>query len=102
MILSKVTFPSNVFPLPKIIQQNIEIQVFKHIWQFSNKESIATTTFFLPKNQQGIGLIHPKYHSFTMPIKHFLKLKEGNNQEIWIILTRYNLASILYNIHNNV
>ena len=28
MILSKVTFPSNVFPLPKIIQQNIEIQVF--------------------------------------------------------------------------
>ena len=36
-----------------------------------------------------------------MRIKHFLKLKEENNQEIWIKLTRYNIALILYNIHNH-
>ena len=36
-----------------------------------------------------------------MHIKHFLKLKKENNQENWILLTRYNLASILFNIHNN-
>ena len=36
-----------------------------------------------------------------MRIKHFLNLKEEKNQETWIILTRYNLASILYNIHNS-
>ena len=31
-----------------------------------------------------------------MRLKHFLKLKEKTNQETWTILTRYNLASILY------
>lgn len=31
MILSKVTFLSNVFPIPKIMQQNIELHIFKHI-----------------------------------------------------------------------
>ena len=33
-----------------------------------------------------------------MRIKHFLKLNGENNQETWIILTRYNLASVPYNI----
>ena len=37
-----------------------------------------------------------------MRIKHFLKLKEEDNQEILIILIRYNLASVLYNIHKNL
>ena len=36
-----------------------------------------------------------------MLLKHFLKLKEKTNQEIWIILTRYNLASILYCLHKD-
>ena len=36
-----------------------------------------------------------------MRIKHFLKLKEENNQETWIILTRYNLASVPYRIIDN-
>ena len=36
-----------------------------------------------------------------MLLKHFLKLKEKANQEIWIILTRYNLASILYRLHKD-
>ena len=36
-----------------------------------------------------------------MRIKHFLKLKAENNQETWIIITRYNLASILYRIIDN-
>ena len=36
-----------------------------------------------------------------MPLKHFLKLKEKTNQETWIILTRYNLASILYRLDKN-
>ena len=36
-----------------------------------------------------------------MRIKHFLNLKEEKNQEIWSFLTRYNLVSILYNIHNS-
>ena len=36
-----------------------------------------------------------------MRIKHFLKLKAENNQEPWIIITGYNLASILYRIIDN-
>ena len=101
LILSKVTFLSNVFPISKTIQENIETHIFKHIWQFSNKEPIARKTLFLPKNQGGIALIHTKYHSLAMWIKHFLKLKEEDNQETWTNLTRYNLAPILYKLHKN-
>ena len=36
-----------------------------------------------------------------MRLKHFLKLKEKINQKTWIILTRYNLASILYRLDKN-
>ena len=36
-----------------------------------------------------------------MRLKHFLKLKEKINQETWIILTRYNLASMFYRSHKN-
>ena len=36
-----------------------------------------------------------------MRVKHFLKLKEKTNQETWIILTQYNLASILYRLDKN-
>ena len=36
-----------------------------------------------------------------MRLKHFLKLKEKTNQETWIILTRYNLASTLYRLDKN-
>ena len=62
---------------------------------------MARKTLFLPKHQVGIGLIHPQHHSLAMRLKHFLKLKEKTNQETWIILTRYDLASILYRLHKN-
>lgn len=32
---------------------------------------------------------------------HFRKLKEETNQETWVILTRYNLATILYQLHKD-
>lgn len=32
---------------------------------------------------------------------HFRKLKEETNQETWIILTRYNLATVLYQLHKD-
>ena len=36
-----------------------------------------------------------------MRIKHFPKLKGETNQEKWVILTRYNLASVLYQLHKD-
>ena len=36
-----------------------------------------------------------------MRLKNFLKLKEKTNQETGIILTRYDLASILYRLHKD-
>ena len=86
LILSKVAFLSNVFPIPTTSQQKIENIIFKHIWQFHKTEPIARKTLFLPKHQGGIGLIHPQHHSLPMRLKHFLKLKEKTNQETWIIL----------------
>ena len=34
-----------------------------------------------------------------MRLKHFIRLKEQDNQESWILLTRYNLATMLYRLH---
>ena len=101
LILSKITFLSSVFPIITMLQQKIENIVFKHIWQCHKTEPIARKTLFLPKHQGGIGLIHPQHHSLAMRLKHFPKLKEKTNQETWIILTRYNLASILYRLHKD-
>ena len=36
-----------------------------------------------------------------MRLKHFLKPKEKPNQKTGIILTRYNLTSILYRLHKD-
>ena len=99
MTLSKVTFLKNVFPIPKTIQQQLETHIFKHIWQFPQKEPIARSTLYLPKTQGGIGLIQSQYHSMAMRIKHFLKLKVETNQEIWVKITRYKLALTLYQLH---
>ena len=101
MTISKVTFLSNVFPIPKQIQGQLDKYIFQNIWQFFKKEPIARKTLYLSKNQGGIGLIQTEHHSMTMRIKHFLKLKEETNQETWITLTRYNLASILYQLHKD-
>ena len=101
LILSKITFLSKVFPILTTLQQKIESIISKHIWQFNKTEPITRKTLFLPKYQGGIGLIHPQYHSLAMRLRHFLKLKEKANQETWIILTRYNFASILYCLDKN-
>ena len=52
LILSKVTFLSNVLPIPNLVQQELETQIFKHIWQFSKKEPIARATLFLQNTKE--------------------------------------------------
>ena len=41
LILSKVTFLSNIFPIPNTVQKQIETNIFRHTWQFSEREPIA-------------------------------------------------------------
>ena len=76
-------------------QNKYKTHIFKHIWP------IARKTLYPPKNQGGIGLIQSQYHNIDVRIKHFPKLKEETNQEKWVILTRYNLASVLYQLHKD-
>ena len=75
-ILSKITFLSNIFPIPTYILKQIESNIFKHIWQFSPKEPNARRTLYLPKTKGGIDLIELKQHSLAMRSKYFLILKE--------------------------
>ena len=75
--------------------------IFKHIWQFPQKEPTARKTLYLPKTQGRVGLIQSQYHSMAMPIKHFLKLKIETNQETWVMITRYKLTSTLYQLHKD-
>ena len=37
----------------------------------------------------------------AMRIKHFLNLKAENNEYNWVILTRYNLAFVLYQLYKD-
>ena len=66
LILPKVTFLTNVFPINNEIQKQLEKQIFEHLWQFTKKEPIARATLFLPKTQGRVGLIHWKHHSLAM------------------------------------
>ena len=102
LILSKVTCLSNVFPIPKTLQLKIEDIILKHKWQFHKTDPVARKSLFLPKYQGGIELIYPQHHSLAMWLKHLLKLKLKTNQKTWIILTRYNLTSILYHLHKDL
>ena len=101
LILSKVTFLSNIFTIPNQMLIQIETKIFKHIWQFTTKESIARKTLYLPKNQGGIGILEPQNHSLAMRLKHFLLLKDERNQESWTSFVRYFLATTLYKFHKN-
>ena len=101
LILSKVTFLSITFRITIQILKQIEKYIFKHIWQFSNREPIARKTLFLPKTQGGIRLTEAKYQSLAMRLKHFLILKDEQNQERWIPFARYMLATTLYTPHED-
>ena len=45
-ILSKITFLSNIFPIPTYILKQIESNFFKHIWQFSTKKPMREECYF--------------------------------------------------------
>ena len=76
MILSKITFLSNIFPIPTHALTQIETKIFKNIWPFTTKEPIARKTLYLPKIQGGIGLLEPQKHGLAMRLKYFLLLKD--------------------------
>ena len=81
MILSKITFLSNIFPIPSHILTQIETAMFKNVWPFTTKKPIARKTLYLPKIQGGIRLLEPQKHSLAMRLKHFLLLEDEQNQE---------------------
>ena len=99
MILSKITFLSNIFPIPTHTLTQIETKIFKNIWPFTTKEPIAKKTLYLPKIQGGIGLLEPQKHGLAMRLKHFLLLKDEQNQESWTLFLKYYLATTLYKLH---
>ena len=101
LILSRVIFLSNIFPILNQLLKQIETKIFKHIWQFTTKEPIARKTLYLPKTQGRLGLIEPKKHNLAMRMKHFLLLKDEHNQESWTSFLRYFLATTLYKLHKD-
>ena len=101
LILSKVTFLSNVFPIPTQTLTQIETKIFKHIWQYTTKEPIARKTLYQSKTQGGIGLLEPQKHSLAMRLKHFLILQDEQNHESWTSFLKYFLATTLYKLHKD-
>ena len=97
LILSKISFLSNVFPIDTKITQNIHKKIFKYIWNNKEQEPIARKTIFLNKKLGGINLLEPQAHNIAMRIKHLLTLKQKEKTSPWKNLATYWLAADIYN-----
>ena len=103
LILSKITFLSNVFPIPVPIPEEtlteIHTILFNYLWQNKKPEPIARKTLFLPKKKGGLNIKETEAHNYSMRIKHLLTLKQKEHK--WMQLAIYWLAKEIYNYNRN-
>ena len=57
LILSKLWFITNVFPIPKDLIPEINKIIFVYLWKGSASEPIARETLFLPRDRGGLGIL---------------------------------------------
>ena len=76
IILSKTQFLSNIFPIPKTLENQIHKLMFQYIWHYKKMEPISRTTLHLPKEEGGIGILHLNIHNKALRIKHLMNLEK--------------------------
>ena len=98
LILSKLWFIANVFPIPKDLIPEINKIVFGYLWKGSAAEPMARETLFLPRDRGGLGILVPLIHSQALRIKYLLQLGKKDNTNIWTYLGRYWVSSKIHNL----
>ena len=97
LILSKLWFMANVFPIPKDLIPEINKIIFGYLWKGSAAEPIARETLFLPRDRGGLGILVPLIQGQALRIKYLLQLAKQDNNNIWTYLGRYWVSSKIHN-----
>ena len=96
ILLSKLWYVGNVFPIPKDLLPEINKIIFQFLWNNKNPEPIARETLFLPRERRGLGILVPSIQSQALRTKFPLQLGKENNTNIWTYLGRYWVASKIH------
>ena len=97
ILLSKLWYIGNVFPIPKNLLTKINKIIFKFLWNNKNSEPVAQETLFLPRERGDLRILVPSIQSQALRIKFLLQLGNENNTNIWTYLGRYWVASKIHN-----
>ena len=97
VLLSKLWFVANLFPIPRNIQKEIDTLIFDYMWKDYHAEPISRETLYLPKNQGGLGLLNGMRQSLALRQKYFLNIGTENFHNNWLTLARYWVASKTHN-----
>ena len=89
LILSKLWFIANVFPIPKDLIPEINKIIFGYLWKGSAVEPIAREILFLPKDRGGLGILVPLIQGQALRIKYLIQLGKKDNNNIWTYFGRY-------------
>ena len=71
--------------------------MFKYFWKNKISEPIARKTIYLKKKLEGVNLIEPETHNYTIRIKHLLTLKQKHKPPPWKSLANYWLTIDIHN-----
>ena len=90
--LSKIWFISNVLRLPQWAFKEIEALIFDFLWDTTGSELLKRQTLYLALNNGGLGILNPKFQTFSIHMKHFFKVVDPYRTDLWLYLARYWLA----------
>ena len=101
LILARRTFLRKVFLIPAKIIQKIHKNIFQYLWQIKIPEPITRKTLFLPKSKGGLNIKESEARNLSIHIKHWLTLKDKENQPPWMSIGIYWLEEDMITITKN-
>ena len=97
LILSKLWFMANVFPIPEDLIPEINKFMFRYLWKGSAAEQIAWETLFLPRDRGSLEILVPLTQGQALRMKYLLQVGKKDNTNIWTYLGRYGVSSKMHN-----
>ena len=85
---------SNFLYFPNWMGKNLHRLIFGYICS-GRPDPIKRDVVFLPINEGGLGLIHPKTQNQALRIKFLIQITDTKTKDTWVYFARYWLASEL-------
>ena len=81
LILSKLWFIANVFPIPKDLIPQVNKIIFRYLWKGLAVEPIAQETLYLPRDRGGLGILVPLIKGQALTIQYLIQLGKKRQQQ---------------------